>query len=118
MNAVGFIATAIWCRELGVCREFCYLLEFVMIAGFNGRKRKNKKANFSYAHQPGKLISLIMSQTAPRRKNETKRKQLEIGLRPFLINFRKKNTLFNFRPKPDCVQETRPKRSKFTALLH
>ena len=70
-------------------------------------KEKNKEANFSYTHQPEKLISLTMSQTTPKRKKETRRKQLEIGLRLFLINFRR-NILFNFQPKPDCVQETNP----------
>ena len=61
MNAVGFIATAIWCKKLGVCMKFCHLLEFAMIAGFVGRKRKNKEVNSNYAHQPVKLISLAIS---------------------------------------------------------
>ena len=42
MNAVGFIATAIWCKKLGVCMKFCHLLEFAMIAGFVGRKDREK----------------------------------------------------------------------------
>ena len=42
MNAVGFIATAIWCKKLGVCMKFCHLLEFAMIAGFVSRKDREK----------------------------------------------------------------------------
>ena len=91
MNAVGFIATAIWCKKLGVCMKFCHLLEFAMIAGFVGRKDREKfsskiscrvfslpfhktiqKKNLrSKEHQP--ISSWPFHKTTPEKRKETRK---------------------------------------------